>query len=70
MSLAEAGVGLAYVFEPMVAEQLRAGRLRRVLDPYAPTVPGFSLYFPSRAQSTPALRAFVDAAKGLATHAV
>ena len=70
VSLAEAGAGLAYVAEPTVAEQLRTGQLRRVLDPFAPTVPGFFLYFPSRAQSTPALRAFVDAAKEFATHAV
>ncbi len=66
VALAEAGLGLAYVFEPMVADKLRKGRLRRVLEPYAPTVPGFFLYFPSRAQRTPALRAFVDAAKELA----
>ncbi len=64
--LAEQGVGLAYVFEPSVAEQLRDGRLQRVLEPYAATVPGFFLYFPSRAQRSPALRLFVDAAKELA----
>ncbi len=66
VSLAEQGLGLAYAFEPMVAEQLRTGRLQRVLEPYAPTVPGFFLYFPSRAQRSPALRLFVDAAKELA----
>jgi len=59
-------MGLAYAMEPIVAEQLRKGRLRRVLQPYAATVPGFFLYFPSRAQSSPALRLFVDAAKELA----
>ena len=66
ISLAEEGMGLAYAMEPIVAEQLRKGRLRRVLEPYAATVPGFFLYFPSRAQSSPALRLFVDAAKQLA----
>ena len=70
VSLAEAGMGLAYVPEPTVEEQLRTGRLKRVLDAYAPTVPGFFLYFPSRTRSTPALRAFVDSAKELAIHAV
>ncbi|MFL5347108.1 MAG: LysR family transcriptional regulator [Hyalangium sp.] len=65
VSLAEQGVGLAYAFEPMVAQQLREGRLRRVLESYAPTVPGFFLYFPSRAQLSPALRLFVDAAREL-----
>jgi hypothetical protein len=65
-SLAEKGVGLAYVMEPTVGEQLRKGRLRRVLDTYAATVPGFFLYFPRRAQSSPSLRLFVDAARKLA----
>lgn len=66
ISLAEQGLGLTYVSEPMVAEQLREGRLQRVLEPYAPTVPGFFLYYPSQAQSSPALRLFVDAARELA----
>ncbi|MFE8599249.1 LysR family transcriptional regulator [Archangium violaceum] len=69
-SLAEQGLGLAYALEPMVAEQLRTGRLVRVLEAYAPTVPGFFLYYPSRAQRSPALRLFVDTAKELAAHAV
>jgi DNA-binding transcriptional LysR family regulator len=62
-SMARLGLGLAYAFEPMVMEDLRSGRLQRVLEPYAPTVPGYFLYFPSRAQRTPALRAFVDTAR-------
>jgi DNA-binding transcriptional LysR family regulator len=70
VSLAEQGLGLAYVVESMVAEHLREGRLQRVLEAYAPTVPGFFLYFPSRAQRSPALRLFVDAARELAVHAV
>ena len=40
--------------------------LRLVLEPYAAAVPGFFLYFPSRAQVSPALRAFVDVARALA----
>ncbi|EPX56561.1 Transcriptional regulator, LysR family [Cystobacter fuscus DSM 2262] len=66
VSLAEEGLGLAYALEPMVKEQLGSGRLVRVLESYAPTVPGFFLYFPSRAQRSPALRLFVDAARELA----
>lgn len=65
VSLAEEGLGLAYAFEPMVEEQLRTGRLRRVLEPYAPTVPGFFLYYPSRAQRSAPLRLFVEVAKEL-----
>jgi DNA-binding transcriptional LysR family regulator len=66
VSLAEQGLGLAYALEPLVAEQLRTGRLQCVLEPYAPTVPGFYLYFPSRAQTSAPLRLFVEAAKELA----
>ncbi len=65
--MAEAGMGLAYLFEPSVAEQLRQGSLRVVLEPYAGLVPGLFLYFPSRAQVSPALRAFVDVAREAAS---
>jgi DNA-binding transcriptional LysR family regulator len=64
--LAVAGVGLMYAFEPQVVDDLRANSLRLVLEPYAAAVPGFFLYFPSRAQVSPALRAFVDVARELA----
>jgi DNA-binding transcriptional LysR family regulator len=70
VSLAERGLGLAYAFEPLVVEQLRSGRLKRVLEPYAPTVPGFFLYFVSRAQRSAPLRLFVEAAKELAVRRV
>jgi DNA-binding transcriptional LysR family regulator len=60
-----------YAFEPMVLEQLRAGRLQRVLERYAPTVPGFFLYFPSVARRSVPLRLFVEAAaKELAVRAL
>jgi DNA-binding transcriptional LysR family regulator len=57
---AEQGLGLAYVMEPLVKEQLQAGTLRRVLEPYAASVPGFFLFYPSRAQSSAPLRLFVE----------
>jgi DNA-binding transcriptional LysR family regulator len=69
-SLAEQGLGLVYALEPMVIEQLRAGRLKVVLERYAPTVPGFFLYFPSIARRSAPLRLFVEAAKELAMRAV
>ncbi len=65
-ALAEQGAGLVYAFEPMVKDQLRAGRLQVVLERFTPTVPGFFLYFPSLAQRSAPLRLFVDAAKELA----
>jgi len=61
--LATAGVGLLYGFEPQIADDLKQGSLRLVLEPYAAAVPGFFLYFPSRAQVSPALRAFVSVAR-------
>jgi len=64
--LAIAGVGLLYMFEPEIADELRRGSLRLVLEQYAAAVPGFFLYFPSRAQVSPALRAFVDVAREMA----
>lgn len=69
-SLAEEGLGLAYAFEPAVQEQLKSGRLVRVLDAYAPEVPGFFLYYPSRAQRSGPLRLFVEAARELAARKV
>jgi DNA-binding transcriptional LysR family regulator len=66
LSLAEQGVGLVFTFEPLAAAPLREGRLQRVLEAYAVTVPGFFLYYPSRAQRSPALGLFVEAAKELA----
>jgi len=65
LTLAESGAGLAYALEPLVTEQLRTRRLHCVLEAYAPTVAGFFLYFPSRAQSSAPLRLFVEAAKEL-----
>jgi len=70
MSQAESGAALMYAFEPDVGEQLRTGRLKVVLEAYAPTVPGFFLYFPSRAQRSGPLRLFVEAAKELALRRV
>ncbi|PTL82397.1 LysR family transcriptional regulator [Vitiosangium sp. GDMCC 1.1324] len=63
VAMAEAGLGLTYAFEPSVLPQLKHGSLRLVLEPYAALVPGFFLYFPSRAQVSPAFRAFMDTAR-------
>jgi len=57
------GIGLAQLPEPMVAEGLRAGKLAEVLKPLAPVIPGVFLYYPSRRQVMPKLRAFIDHVK-------
>ena len=59
--LAEQGLGLAYAMEPLVREQLRRGTLRCVLEPYAASVPGFYLYYPSRAQRSASLALLIEA---------
>jgi DNA-binding transcriptional LysR family regulator len=60
------GVGLAQVPEPIAAKPLRAGKLVHLLEPFAPTGPGMFLYYPSRRQIMPKLRAFIDHLKGRA----
>lgn len=54
------GVGLAYLFDGRVDADVAAGRLVPVLDDWCPPFEGFFIYYPSRRQMRPALRAFVD----------
>lgn len=54
-----AGVGLGYIMEHDVAEEIADGRLVQVLADWCPTFPGCHIYYPSR-QVPPALRALVD----------
>ena len=54
------GMGLAQVPGPIAAGPTKAGKLVHVLKPFAPTAPGVFLYYPSRHQMLPQLRAFVD----------
>jgi DNA-binding transcriptional LysR family regulator len=54
------GVGLAQVPEPIAAGPVKAGKLVPVLQQFAPVVPGVFLYYPSRRQVLPKLRAFID----------
>ena len=56
-------MGLAQVPGPIAAELVRAGRLVHVLERFAPTAPGVFLYYPSRHQMMPKLRAFIDHVK-------
>ena len=57
------GVGLAQVPEPVADAAVKAGRLARVLEPFAPMLPGVFLYYPGRRQIMPKLRAFIDHVK-------
>ena len=57
------GVGLAQVPGPIAAGPVKAGKLVYVLEPFAPMAPGVFLYYPSRHQMMPKLRAFIDHVK-------
>ncbi|WP_342239538.1 LysR family transcriptional regulator [Inquilinus sp. OTU3971] len=57
---AELGIGLAYTAAPAVQEQVAAGVLEPVLEEFCPGTPGLFLYYPSRAQALPKLRAFIQ----------
>lgn len=54
------GAGLAYVFDQRVMDDIDAGRLISVLEDWCPPFDGFSIYYPTRRQMRPALRAFID----------
>ncbi|PAQ01821.1 LysR family transcriptional regulator [Mesorhizobium mediterraneum] len=54
------GAGLAFLFEDYVREAIADGRLIRVLEDWCQPFDGFFVYYPSRRQMRPALRAFVD----------
>jgi DNA-binding transcriptional LysR family regulator len=58
--LARKGIGIAYLFEPLVQEDLRTGGLRQVLPAASIGEPGLFLYFPRYASQAPKLRAFID----------
>jgi DNA-binding transcriptional LysR family regulator len=65
VDLAVAGVGIAYVFEPLVRAEIRQRRLRWLLPAASIEEPGLFLYFPRHASDTPKLRAFIDAARNV-----
>jgi DNA-binding transcriptional LysR family regulator len=56
-----AGFGLAYLTEEQVRDDLKSGRLVRVLADWCPPFSGYHLYYPSRRQPTQAFALLVDA---------
>jgi DNA-binding transcriptional LysR family regulator len=49
--------------EPIAANLVRAGKLAHVLKSFSPMAPSVFLYYPSRHQMMPKLRAFIDHVK-------
>ncbi|HEX2592281.1 MAG TPA: LysR family transcriptional regulator [Rhizomicrobium sp.] len=55
------GLGILYSYDDdPIRALIAAGRLKRVLADWSPTVPGLFLYYSSRRLPTPALRGFID----------
>jgi len=57
---ARAGLGLTYLTEFNIAEDLAAGTLERVLDDWTPPFDRLCLYYPGRRHVPAALRALID----------
>lgn len=58
--LAQAGAGLAMVYEGRVRDEIARGGLVPVLEAFSTPFPGFYLYYPQRRQASAALRALVE----------
>lgn len=58
-----ASVGLTLSMESDVRDDIKAGRLVRVLEDWTPALSPLSLYYPSRRNPTAAFKAFVDFAR-------
>jgi DNA-binding transcriptional LysR family regulator len=61
LNAARCGLGLTFLPEDVVEEDLRAGRLVRVLEDWCPPFPGYHLYYPSRRQPSAAFALVVNA---------
>jgi DNA-binding transcriptional LysR family regulator len=63
LNLALAGVGIAYILEPLARRYVREGTLKWLLPQTAVEHDGLFLYYPRRASLAPKLRAFIEMAK-------
>jgi DNA-binding transcriptional LysR family regulator len=60
IEVAREGIAMIQTIESLVLDEISAGRLIPVLGPYSVSLGSLYLYFPSRAQMPPRLRAFID----------
>lgn len=60
IAMAEQGLGIAFVSEPLVNSQLTSGALEILLEHTAISSPGLFIHYPGRKQIMPKLRAFID----------
>lgn len=59
------GLGLGFLMEQDVHDDLESGRLIRVLEDWTPPFGGLCLYYPGRRNPSAAFRAFLDLAREL-----
>lgn len=63
---ARQGMGIAYLPDLEIVDDVRAGRLVRVLTGFVPETSGLYLYFPMRSQHQPKMRALIEQVAHLA----
>jgi DNA-binding transcriptional LysR family regulator len=63
---ARKGIGLGYVMEADVREDIAAGRLVRVLEDWTPSLAPLALYYPGRKNPPAAFSAFIQVARDFA----
>src|SRR5689334_19712353 len=61
---ARAGAGIWATIDGYVGEALKSGALVSLMEDWCEPFPGPFLYYPSRRQTPPALRAFIDFVAG------
>ncbi|HEV7275837.1 MAG TPA: LysR substrate-binding domain-containing protein [Devosiaceae bacterium] len=66
---AQSGIGVGYVMESDVREDIAAGRLVRVLEDWTPPLAPLALYYPGRKNPPAAFSAFIQAARSFASRA-
>lgn len=60
LQAAEAGMGLAHVFEEYALEAIQNGDLVEVLSDWSPRLPSWYLYYPNKRHSSASMRAFLE----------
>ncbi|WP_421360720.1 LysR family transcriptional regulator [Agrobacterium rosae] len=55
------GLGLAYMPDDLVADEIAKGELVRVLEDWCAPFPGYHLYYPNRRHTSPAFALVIDA---------
>lgn len=63
---AQKGVGIGYVMEAEVREDIATGRLIQLLQDWTPSLPPLALYYPGRKNPPAAFTAFIAAARDFA----